>query len=87
MLCGLGQFGIIVKVDVPLVTAKKRVNMHLLSYDNSTQFLREQKVLYDAKVFDHLKGFIRKKNRAWEYVIEAASYFMMIMKIQVSKKS
>ena len=75
VLCGVGQFGIIMNVHVPLITAKKYANMHLLSYDNAAQFLQEQKALYESEVFDHLKGFIRKKEGKWEYVIEAVSYY------------
>ena len=75
VLCGLGQFGIIISATIPLVTAKKQVNMHLLSYDNPKQFLQEQKKLYHLQIFDHLKGFVRKKGSEWEYVIEAVSYY------------
>lgn len=75
VLCGMGQFGIIVSVTLPMVTAKKQVNMYFLAYDNAKQFLQEQKSLYELKIFDHLKGFVRKKNDAWEYVIEAVTYY------------
>lgn len=75
VLCGMGQFGIIISATIPLVTAKKQVNMHLLSYDNPTQFLQEQKILFDLKIFNHLKGFVRKKENVWEYVVEAVSYY------------
>ncbi len=75
VLCGIGQFGIIVSVQIPLLTAKKFVSMHLLVYDNATQFFEKQKSLYDSKEFDHLKGMVRKVNDKWEYVVEAASYY------------
>jgi len=74
-LCGLGQFGIIINVIIPLITAKKKVTMHLLSYDHADQFLREQKALYNSKLFDHLKGYARKRKDQWAYVIEAVSYY------------
>jgi cytokinin dehydrogenase len=75
VLCGMGQYGIIISATIPLLNAKKQANMHLISYDNPHEFLRDQKTLYDLKIFDHLKGFTRKKENNWEYVIEAVSYY------------
>lgn len=76
VLGGLGQFAIIINVTVPLIPAKKLVNMHLLTYDNAEQFFKEQKILHQSQLFDHLKGFARKNNDGkWEYVIEAVSYY------------
>jgi cytokinin dehydrogenase len=74
-LGGLGQFCLIEKVVLTLIPAKKYVNVYYISYNHATQFLQDQKVLYTSEVFDHFKGFIRKKDGAWEYVIEAASYY------------
>lgn len=74
MLCGMGQCGIIINATIPLITAKKQVNLHFISYDDISAFLKEQKLLYDAKAFDHIKGFIKKTEGHWEYVIEAASF-------------
>lgn len=73
-LSGMGQFGIIINVTLPLVTAKKEATIHFLSYNNPSDFLREQKLLYQSESFDHLKGFVRKTDGQWEYVIEAASF-------------
>jgi hypothetical protein len=75
VLCGIGQYGIIVSAQIPLLAAKKLVSMHLLVYDNPTRFLEAQRSLYDSKIVDHLKGFVRKNNDKWEYVVEAASYY------------
>ncbi|MBA2710321.1 MAG: FAD-binding protein [Tatlockia sp.] len=75
VLCGLGQFGIILTVTIPLIEAKKLANMYIFTYENSSSFLKDQKKLYDKKVFDHLKGFVQKNNGKWQYAIEACSYF------------
>jgi len=75
VLCGMGQFAIIINATIPLITAKKQANVYSISYDNSAQFFKDQQSLYDSQVFDHLKGSIRKKDGKWEYVIDAVSYY------------
>lgn len=62
VLCGLGQFGIIIYATIPLIEAPKSSNIYLFSYNDSSMFLSDQKKLYDNKVFDHLKGFVQKKD-------------------------
>lgn len=75
VLCGLGQFGIILNVTIPMVVAKQSTNMYLFAYNDISLFLKDQKKLFNMKVFDHLKGFVQKKEGKWEYVIEAACHF------------
>jgi cytokinin dehydrogenase len=75
VLCGLGQYAIMVSATLQLVPAKSQVNVYKLSYDSVDSFLHDQMQLYHSKVFDHLKGSLKQKEGKWVYVIEAATYF------------
>lgn len=75
VLCGLGQYGIILKATIPLCPAFQKVAIHKITYDDMDVFLKDQKHLYDVKAFEYLKGYAQKKSNAWEYVIEAVSYY------------
>ena len=75
VLCGIGQFGIMVRANILLIPAKEKVNFYKFTYSSSSAFLREQKALYESKVFDYLKGSIKKNGDAWRYNIEATTYY------------
>jgi hypothetical protein len=75
VLCGLGQVGIIVRVTLPLLKLKPYVKQYLLYYSDQGQFLKDQKILYQRRECDHLKGLIRKQDGKWQYQIEAACFY------------
>jgi cytokinin dehydrogenase len=74
VLCGIGQCGIIISATLSVVTAKKYAKVHAFSYSDANKFLKDQKILCDLNLFDHVKGSLRKKEGAWEYVIKAVFY-------------
>lgn len=85
VLSGMGQYGIMISATIPLVTMKQQVTMYNISYREMEAFLSDQKRLFDLQVFDHLKGFVRKKDDQWEYVIEAATYYDEQEDVNVSR--
>ena len=76
LLGGLGQFGIIIHITLPLIFAPTNVRAYHLLYTNLEQYLADQeRVLKDGR-FDFLKGqVVPNPSGNWTYLLEAASYY------------
>ncbi len=73
-LCGLGEVGIIYDVGLSLVASKANVICKKLYYKNVDQFFKAQLALYEHSNVDYLKGYAKKQEGEWVFVIETATY-------------
>ena len=76
LLGGLGQFGVITQVTLPLIAAPTHTRAYHLSYTSLEQYLADQeRVLKDGR-FSFLKGqVVPHPSGSWTYLLEAARYY------------
>ena len=77
LLGGLGQFGVVTRVTLPLIPAPTNARAYHLSYTCIEQYLADQeRVLKDGR-FSFLKGQVvpHPSGSGWTYLLEAASYY------------
>ncbi|MFM2310956.1 MAG: hypothetical protein RLZZ04_232 [Cyanobacteriota bacterium] len=76
LLGGLGQFGVVTQVTLPLIPAPTNARAYHLSYSSLEQYLADQEqVLKDGR-FNFLKGQVTPNpSGSWIYLLEAASYY------------
>ena len=75
LLGGLGQFGIVTQVTLPLIPAPTNARAYHLSYTSLEQYLADQeRVLRDGR-FSFLKGQVIPHPSGWTYLLEAANYY------------
>ena len=76
LLGGLGQFGVVTRVTLPLIPAPTHARAYHLSYSCLEQYLTDQeRVLKDGR-FSFLKGqVVPRRMGNWTYLLEAASYY------------
>lgn len=77
LLGGLGQFGIVTQVTLPLIPAPTHARAYRLSYTCLEQYLADQEqVLKDGR-FSFLKGQVvpHPSGSGWTYLLEAAIYY------------
>ena len=77
LLGGLGQFGIVTQVTLPLIPAPTNARAYHLSYTSLEQYLADQeRVLKDGR-FSFLKGQVvpHPSGSGWTYLLEAAIYY------------
>jgi len=84
ILCGLGQFGIIVSATVKTIKAKKKAREYKFEYTDQSAFLKDQKIIYDSKILDFVKGNVMKRENQLVYTIRAATYFNEVEDNEVS---
>jgi cytokinin dehydrogenase len=84
-LCGLGQFGIIVNATVKTIKAKRQVHEYKFEYADQSSFLKDQKIIYDSKILDFVKGNIMKKENKLVYTIRVATFFDEVEDSEVSR--
>lgn len=76
VLCGLGQFGIIVRARVRLIQAETQVRVFQLSYDDIATFTADQRTLIDDERFHYVEGQVVSPGpNTWNYMLEAASFY------------
>ena len=77
LLGGLGQFGVVTSVTLPLIPAPTNARAYHLSYTCLERYLADQeRVLKDGR-FNFLKGQVvpHPLGLGWTYLLEAASYY------------
>ena len=77
LLGGLGQFGVVTQLTLPLIPAPTKARAYHLSYTCIEQYLADQeRVLRDGR-FSFLKGQVvpHPSGSGWTYLLEAASYY------------
>ena len=72
---GLGQFGVIVKAKLRLVTVPASVRVYTATYADLGTFLEEQAMLVDDGRFDYVEGSAAAGVTGYSFVLEAAKYF------------
>ena len=77
LLGGLGQFGIVTRVTLPLIPAPTNVRAYHLSYTCLEQYLADQERVLKNSRFSFLKGQVvpHSSGTGWTYLLEAASYY------------
>ena len=78
LLGGLGQFGVVTQLTLPLIPALTNARVYHLSYTCLEQYLTDQtRVLKDGR-FGFLKGqVVPNASGNWTYLLEAASYYTL----------
>ena len=77
LLGGLGQFGVVTQLTLPLIPAPTNARAYHLSYTCLNRYLADQeRVLKDGR-FSFLKGQVvpHPSGSGWTYLLEAASYY------------
>ena len=77
LLGGLGQFGVVTRVTLPLIPAPTNARAYHLTYTCLDRYLTDQeRVLKDGR-FSFLKGQVvpHHSGSGWTYLLEAASYY------------
>lgn len=73
---GLGQFGIIVRAKIDLVSAPQNVRFYNLPYLDVNTFMADQQFLIGTDRFDYIEGFaVDDGNDGWLFLIEAVKYY------------
>lgn len=72
---GLGQFGIIVRARVRLVSVPPQVRTYTATYNDLGTFMREQQWLIEDGRFDYVEGSPALTDGVWTYTLEVAKYF------------
>ena len=76
LLGGLGQFGVVTQVTLPLIPAPTNARAYHLSYTSLEQYLADQEQVLKDERFSFLKGqVIPNPSGRWTYLLEAASYY------------
>ena len=76
LLGGLGQFGVVTQLTLPLIPAPTNARVYRLSYTDLEQYLADQeRVLKDGR-FNFLKGQVipHPSGSGWTYLLEGAYY-------------
>ena len=77
LLGGLGQFGVVTQVTLPLIPAPTNARAYHLTYTSLEQYLADQeRVLKDGR-FSFLKGQVVRhpSGSGWTYLLEGAKYY------------
>ena len=77
LLGGLGQFGVVTQVTLPLIPAPTNARAYHLTYTGLEQYLADQeRVLKDGR-FNFLKGQVvpHPSGSGWTYLLEGAKYY------------
>lgn len=73
---GLGQFGLIVRVRVRLITAPPNARLYHAFYSNLAAFTSDLETLIDDERFDTVQGFaVPNGAGGWLFQLETAKYF------------
>jgi cytokinin dehydrogenase len=76
VLGGLGQFGLIVRAQLPLVSAPTHARVFQLFYTDLTQYVADQNVVVMDERFSYLEGqVVPSPSGGWMFMLEAASYY------------
>lgn len=74
VLGGLGQFGIMTRVEIRLVAAPSLVVKYTVTYDELSHFIEDQKAFSESTHFHHIKGHAAKVDGKWQYVIGVSTF-------------
>lgn len=73
---GLGQFGIITKARIRLISAPRMTRLYRATYDDLARFLSDMELLLDEQRFDTLQGFVESNEQGhWIYQLEVSKFF------------
>jgi FAD/FMN-containing dehydrogenase len=73
---GLGQFGVIVRARVRLITAPANARLYHAFYSSLSDFLSDLEKLIDDRRFDTVQGFaVPDGAGSWLYQLETSKYF------------
>jgi cytokinin dehydrogenase len=76
VLGGLGQFGLIVRAHLPLVSAPTRARVFQLFYTDITEYVAAQNIVVMDERFSYLEGqVVPASSGGWMFMLEAASYY------------
>ena len=77
LLGGLGQFGVVTQVTLPLIPAPTNARAYHLTYTCLKQYLADQELVLKDGRFSFLKGQVvpDPSGSGWTYLLEAASYY------------
>lgn len=76
VLGGLGQFGLIVRALLSLVSAPTHARVFQLFYTNIDEYVTDQSMVVMDERFSYLEGqVVPSPSGAWMFMLEAASYY------------
>lgn len=76
VLAGLGQFGIITRATVRLITAETHARVFMLFYHDLATFTSDQQRLVADERFNYVEGqVLPTADGGWFYMLEAASFY------------
>ena len=76
LLGGLGQFGVVTQVTLPLIPAPTNARAYHLTYTCLEQYLADQEQILKDERFSFLKGqVIPNPSGRWTYLLEGAKYY------------
>src|SRR5262249_9597158 len=76
VLCGLGQFGLIVRATLKLTPAPAKVRRYKLHYDRLSDLIEDQCRLVEQERFDYLEGQVyASQSGRFGYLLEACAFF------------
>jgi cytokinin dehydrogenase len=76
VLGGLGQFGLIVRAHLPLVSAPTHARVFQLFYTDISQYVAAQNIVVMDGRFNYLEGqIVPSTSGGWMFMLEAAGYY------------
>jgi cytokinin dehydrogenase len=76
VLGGLGQFAIVVRARIKLVSAEARARAYTMVYEDLATYLADQRMLVTEERFSYLEGQIIPDDAGgWQYLLEAVMYY------------
>jgi cytokinin dehydrogenase len=75
VLCGLGQYGLILRATLALISAPKRVRRYKLHYNQLSDMMEDQARLVERARFDYVEGQIyASQSGEFGYLLEACIF-------------